>query len=217
MSLRFLPSDLLWPDLSVFVEAIVTKWEYCQPLQGQLAGNAEFHGRWCPCLVSENTSHLYGVARGYSDMLQCDFREQGTPSGGRPTNPTAQDNEYFRRLMIVTFGHAFERIRSDIEATFGKTRNSWPRTLDFAYHIRNGCFHGNAFNITVTVYADTKWRGAEITTAMNGDQVMGKTSGLLGLADVIALMYDIQNEMKTANKWVVLIGDPLRGSPNAHP
>ena len=53
-------------------------------------------------------------------------------------------------LKFVTaslLGGAFERKKSVIETKFGSNTGRWPPELQFFYHIRNGCFHGNTFNI----------------------------------------------------------------------
>jgi hypothetical protein len=99
---------------------------------------------------------------------------------------------YWSQIM---FGHSYESALPAIEGKFGtkdRRKLQWPSTLQFAYHIRNGCFHGNTFDIqnnTMSKKIPTSWRGQNITYADSGKQVLGK---FMSSGDVLILLYDMQ-------------------------
>lgn len=191
MKYIFQPPNTVWPEIILLLEAVVLKWSV--PIQQQLADDWKFYGNYCKCLVAENTGHLHCLTMGREPCI-CIFEERDQPPAPKDEQ---SDNEFFRKMQQVVFGHAFERLKSDINVKWDKLqrekyRSNWPGEVDFCYHIRNGVFHGNKFKITGTIHRDTQWRGAVISEVLNGKQVMGLNNGFLGLADVIALLYDLE-------------------------
>jgi hypothetical protein len=95
----------------------------------------------------------------------------------------------------IMFGHSYEIALPSIESKFGdksKRKLQWPATLQFAYHLRNGCFHGNTFDIlnnAISTQIPTEWRGQKINYSDNGKQVIGT---FIGSGDMLVLLYDIQ-------------------------
>ena len=93
------------------------------------------------------------------------------------------------------FGHSYESALPQIESKFGdksKRKLQWHSTMQFAYHIRNGCFHGNTFDIqtnSISTTMPTIWRGQNITYTDNGIQVIGD---FMGSGDILTLLYDMQ-------------------------
>jgi hypothetical protein len=65
---------------------------------------------------------------------------------------------------------------------------------NFFYHCRNAGAHGGQFNITNPRFP-AKWGNLEITMNMNGSNLFndGSTPGLLGFADPLLLLLDIEN------------------------
>ena len=192
MKYIFHPSSKVWPEIILLLEAVVLKWSV--PIQKQLVGKWKFCGNYCKCLIVENIDHLNCLTMGREPCIRI-FEECDQPAS---PNVEQYDNEFFRKMQQVIFGHAFEKLRSDIDGKWDKLkhedyRSNWPGEVDFCYHIRNGVFHGNKFKITGTIHRDTQWRGAVISEVLKGKQVMGLNDGFLGLADVIALLYDLEN------------------------
>jgi hypothetical protein len=71
--------------------------------------------------------------------------------------------------------------------------------IQFLRHIRNGCFHGNRFNIEDPAkkgkkWREAKWRGKEITLALNGKRVFRasfeEAELFLNWGDAILLLSD---------------------------
>jgi hypothetical protein len=90
-------------------------------------------------------------------------------------------------------GHLYELARPIMEKKFGKDRKTqWPSELQFAYHIRNGCFHGlSIFNIMQSQKKiPTIWRGSEIKYSYNGKSVL---DDFIWSGDALTLLHDLQN------------------------
>lgn len=72
--------------------------------------------------------------------------------------------------------------------------------VQFLRHVRNGCFHGNRFNIEdpslkKRPWREAKWRGKEITLALNGARLFRESSqegnGFLNWGDPVLLLSDV--------------------------
>lgn len=71
--------------------------------------------------------------------------------------------------------------------------------VQFLRHVRNGCFHGNRFNIAAPppdkAWKSALWRGKEITLAMNGQALfrpsLGETTFFLQWGDAMLLISDV--------------------------
>ena len=114
----------------------------------------------------------------------------------RPQQPSGRrvgTMKLFEFLGQQTLGHSFEMAKSAIETKYGTDRkNNWPSELQFFYHIRNGCFHGNRFNIqnnSISSVIPTIWRGKNIDYSDNNRKVVGV---FLFPGDIVHLLYDIQ-------------------------
>ncbi len=53
--------------------------------------------------------------------------------------------EAWNMISQVCIGSAFERVIRELRSHYGGDPWMWPRELEYFYHVRNGCFHGNAF------------------------------------------------------------------------
>ncbi|MDD4871299.1 MAG: hypothetical protein PHR77_12130 [Kiritimatiellae bacterium] len=192
MKYKFNDKRKLWPEICTLLEAIVTK----RYILGYGLVTDVLRGRYC-CLKIINGSHIFRIiSKNNQKLVDCIFEEQPIPS--KPSFSPSYDNEYFQRLQQIVFGHAFERLLPEIKEKWPSinrpywNREKAPAPIDFCFHIRNGCFHGNKFNIMSEVHGKT-WREATIDKDINGQKVMGLNDGFLGLADVIVLMYDFEN------------------------
>lgn len=57
-------------------------------------------------------------------------------------------NRSLETFSCYLLGGAFENKQKTIKSRYGKNLIDWPLELQFFYHLRNGCFHRNKFNIT---------------------------------------------------------------------
>jgi len=98
---------------------------------------------------------------------------------------------------MAWIGGSYEKSKPIIESKFtGDRKNNWSEILQFFYHIRNGCFHDNKFNIlpnAISTNIPTRWRGQEIDYTDNGKMVAME---YLLIADIVQLLYDVQQELK---------------------
>lgn len=101
-------------------------------------------------------------------------------------------NEYWLQQMV---GHSYETSLSIIERKYSnkvERKNKWPSELQFFYHLRNGCYHGNNFDIrndNISTVFPPIWRGKEIKYTDNNQKVL---FSFVGQADCITLLHDIQ-------------------------
>jgi hypothetical protein len=113
------------------------------------------------------------------------------PAGSGKSIDTTRLVTYWCQQML---GHSYELAHPLMEKKFGKDRkNQWPSELQFAYHIRNGCFHGNTFDIQNNVISTTIpaiWRGKEIKYSDNGKSVIGD---FIWSGDALVILHDLQN------------------------
>lgn len=106
--------------------------------------------------------------------------------------------EAWNMISQVCIGSAFERVSSRIRSSYGKDRWNWPRELEYFYHVRNGCFHGNAFNpryrkpkkSAIDPSHPPAWRTSILVddASIKGEAVFG---GILASGDVPILLGDI--------------------------
>lgn len=68
----------------------------------------------------------------------------------------------------------------------------------FLRHLRNGCAHGNHFNITLKddPIPIAKWREFEIIKASNGNKAVGWEDGLLSVTECGALLCDVADYLR---------------------
>lgn len=136
---------------------------------------------------------IIGILRRREDILRVHF-EIVEEEAGDPLGQQIKSGHLMWFWCQQMFGHGFETARSHIEAKFGSDRKTtWPPELQVAYHIRNGCFHGNTFDIrpnAISTVVPTVWRSRPITYADNGTTLAG---GFFGPADFITLLADVQN------------------------
>lgn len=99
-------------------------------------------------------------------------------------------------LIQIFLGHCYSLLEDDGRMEQFRTNPE----VQFLKHVRNGCFHGNRFNIVdpVTkgkVWREAKWRGREITLANNGNRVLrdslDEQDYFLNFGDPILLLQDV--------------------------
>jgi hypothetical protein len=105
-------------------------------------------------------------------------------------------------LVLISanlLGGSYEKCKSRIEQKFTTNVSSWPQELQFFRHLRNGCFHGNHFNITkrrgrnaIDKNAPPKWHLYTMSddTTMNGQQAVG---GFFPHNQLVPFLYQIGN------------------------
>lgn len=189
--MRFNQSDTIWAEVTTLIEPVTARWQLDRRLQGMMVPKPVFMGTLCKYLTLDNKSQLDGVLAGYRVMEECSLTETSHCPGGSTDYLLPHDNPYVHRLQQVFMGHSYHKLLPDIEAKWTKDLSKWDDLLNYARHIRNGCFHGNQFHF----FSNPKpviWRGFEISAALEGHAVMGITKGCFGVADIIALLYDLQ-------------------------
>lgn len=92
---------------------------------------------------------LPGKLRRKEDITHLGFQlsdlEAPPPEGDRV--PSGRLMEFWCQQMT---GHAYETLLPVVEMKYGlkhERKEKWPPTFQFFYHVRNGCFHGNRFDI----------------------------------------------------------------------
>ena len=126
----------------------------------------------------------------------------GVRAGQRPADYRVPP-EVWQMITQVCIGSAFERVKSKINARYGRDPWQWPRELEYFLHVRNGCFHGNVFDqrpsgrrtTTINPLQPPRWR----TSVLNDDlSVEGKPvwGGVLGAGDVPILLGDIATRLQ---------------------
>jgi hypothetical protein len=120
--------------------------------------------------------------------FEVDMSDPGQPKGNLVKTSTLM--EFWSQQM---FGHAYESAAEAIQTRFGGDRKTqWPSAFQVAYHVRNGCFHGNRLDIrknAISTSVETKWRGRVVTYDDNGKKVAGE---FFWPGDFITLLYDMQ-------------------------
>ena len=107
----------------------------------------------CPEMcVLENVSQIVRFIRNEVGQLgQLNFRLEPLPTSGLPidtSNILGQlTTPWLTELSCYLVGGAFERYRDYFEFRYGKNKLIWNPEMQFFRHLRNGCFHGNTFNI----------------------------------------------------------------------
>lgn len=111
--------------------------------------------------------------------------------------------EAWNMIGQVCVGSAFERVISRIRSRYGRDLWKWPRELDYFYHVRNGCFHGNVFNLrpqkprktVINPLCPPSWRTSVLVddASVQGKVVFG---GMLTSGDVPILLRDVARRLQ---------------------
>ena len=154
-----------------------------------------FRGNIVPQVTYREIPILKYIAEGMP-INELGFTLETTP----PPPPPAASGKSVDTVRLTTYwcqqmvGHSYELAYPIIEKQFGNDRKiQWPSELQFIYHIRNGCYHGNTFNIqnnAISTNQKTIWRGADIKYIHNGKLVVGD---FVLPADLLVLLHDLQN------------------------
>ena len=119
------------------------------------------------------------------------------PQEGRTVRTGGDPSRRFEMLTAYVVAGAFERSRSDIGSRYGTDPSLWPAELQFFRHLRNGCFHGNHFNIVpfrgrpqIDSANPPRWHTflMHSDASMNGKKVVG---GFFHMHQVIPFLDDI--------------------------
>ncbi len=195
--LEFQPDHVFWPEVSSLVIGTFMFWEHHRHWGRLTVEPVRFLGQHCECLRLHQVSQIMGVTQGLRDLESCRFQPIQKPSPNHMPPLPSQDNQFIRHLQQIAIGSAFEKCMPSIRARWGAGRKNhklWPTALLLAYHIRNGCFHGNTFTFQEPTFP-VPWNGLVLVRADQGSQVMGLGNGKLGLADVIALLHEMAQKI----------------------
>lgn len=192
--IEFSEGDLFFhPVLTFFKSYVAYHMQYTQQKHDTISGR--FRGNVIPQITYENdpiSGKMRRQERITDIRYNISFADPG-PFVGSRIKSASQMESWLKQM----FGDSYERARPIIESKFGKDRKStWPSIMQFAYHIRNGCFHGNRFNLqpnSISIDIPTMWRDCQIDYSANGKTV---AIGFFLPADFITLLYDMQGSLK---------------------
>jgi hypothetical protein len=189
----FKEGELFWDEVRTLTEGVLLKSRHWRSVTGRLEEYPIcFNGTYCRGLILADGKRWneYIRIRFSPGPNVCRFDETQDVNG-------QNDLPFVTFLEQVTLGHAVERVLPVIKKRFGKKpkNGSWPLLLEFAWHIRNGVFHNNMFDLWDTPSADCTWQGFTIAKQLNGNPVVGQQDGGFGVADVIALLFDLRKEL----------------------
>ena len=153
--IEFNKNDLFFePILCFYVSWMAFPFLYSPKTIPQNA-NVIIGGSWRGKIISQlkyEDKTVYSNLRNLKPITKMTF----FPDNTTPVEPTGQslgDSYLVEFWAQQMFGYAFEIANPLIKQKFGKDRkNNWSESIQFAYHIRNGCYHGNKFNIQKTPY-----------------------------------------------------------------
>jgi len=165
------------------------------PVDANIVIRGGWRGKIIPQLKYEDRN-IYKNLQNLKPITKIKFFTDNTPAADS-TGKSLNDAYLIEFLAQQMFGHAFEIATPQIKQKFGNNRKKeWPATIQFAYHIRNGCYHGNKFNIlknSLSESISTEWENKSIQYSDNGKKV---SQGFMWPADFICLLYDLQNILK---------------------
>ncbi len=126
-------------------------------------------------------------------------------SGQRPPDYRVPPDAW-HLIAQVCIGSAFERVKRAIRLQYGRDVWKWPRELEYFPHVRNGCFHGNAFDLrpwgsrktTINPSSPPCWRTSVL---LDDPSVQSKTvlGGVLQSGDIPILLGDIAKRLQEDN------------------
>ena len=100
-------------------------------------------------------------------------------------------------IAQVCIGSAYERVKGVFRLHYGRDVWKWPRDLEYFHHVRNGCFHGNTFDLR-------PWRSRD--TAINpSDPPCWRTSVLVDDLSVQSKL--VLGEVLHSGDIPILLGD----------
>jgi len=121
------------------------------PVDANIVIRGGWRGKIIPQLKYEDRN-IYKNLQNLKPITKIKFFTDNTPAADS-TGKSLNDAYLIEFLAQQMFGHAFEIATPQIKQKFGNNRKKeWPATIQFAYHIRNGCYHGNKFNILKNSY-----------------------------------------------------------------
>ncbi|HLE61948.1 MAG TPA: hypothetical protein VI750_02350 [Pyrinomonadaceae bacterium] len=162
----------------------------------------------CPdACILKNVSHVVAYIRNQTGNHPAPlaFSLQPLPGHSLPPPETtvfgAMITPWISDLSCYLVGGAYERVRDTFERKYGANKQTWAPELQFFRHLRNGCFHGNTFNIEkirrkkklvdqIDPTNPPQWRGYKMPSdnAMNGKKVM---DGFFFLPHLLPFLHDM--------------------------
>lgn len=195
----FTKSHFFWKEIMIFVETCLSRWTTDDSATS--LHDPVIKGIQVASLILCNAGRLFkSIPVGLNYLAVAPKMIEFSIANPKTNDPQAYkidyQDDFFVYFQQIIFGHAFERVRFEAVNKWGERRN-WPDIFQFAYHIRNGCFHGNMFNITTSrMHGTPQWRSVVISMSMHGKKVMGFPDGVIGIADIPMLLYDLWEKVK---------------------
>ena len=92
----------------------------------------------------------------------------------------------------------FERLATQALVAVGAFCKDTAPLTQFVRHIRNGCAHGNRFDIRMKdpIPAVT-WRNHTITRSMNGQKVVGWDDGSIRVTEAGGLLHEVADYLRS--------------------
>jgi hypothetical protein len=155
--------------------------------------------------INEIFDYLTGAGKDKPSKLAYSVEASPTqgalpPASNDPARTAWNGADPAKRFEILTayvIGGAFERRSSAIKAKYGHNPSAWPPAVQFFRHLRNGCFHSNAFNIRphngqpqIDPNHPPKWGSYTMASdsALNGRKAIG---GFFHMHQTIPFLDDI--------------------------
>jgi hypothetical protein len=123
-----------------------------------------------------------------------------SPVPGMTKDTGANVHSTLKFVTANLIGGAFEKVKHRIVSSHTPNSSLWPVELQFFRHLRNGCFHGNQFDIrkkgggrdAIDQDAPPKWHLYTMTddASLNGQQVVG---GFFPNNQVLPFLYRMGN------------------------
>ncbi|MDH5442466.1 MAG: hypothetical protein OEX08_02595 [Candidatus Nomurabacteria bacterium] len=170
--------------------------DYCASLLGWQLVDFEYLKN----KVSKHPSDTVGLGSNSLKTLNDSSREKISfsflKSIGNIINKDLKPNKYLSFLAQMTVGHCWEILSIDYKNKTGNDLRSMQNpVVQFCRHIRNGCFHANKLNITITIKpSGAEWGGIKITNKDNNRQIFANgvknKKIILDYGDVLLLLCD---------------------------
>jgi hypothetical protein len=126
---------------------------------------------------------------GWPQFIECRHMPRGEDSSLFKLSSDEGVN-LISRIVGSSFISYYESQKDAVQSKYGSDTQTWPETLNFARHVRNGFAHGGTFNITNPNVPAVRWRIWTLDPSFNGNQVLFAPKGI-GIGDIVYLLEDV--------------------------
>ncbi len=162
-------------------------------VQSEEVGEGRIRGFVIPQLEFNEPNFLKAI-RNCKSVDSLTFKvldEEPPPQKGQRISDKSINIFWLQQLI----GHSYELVFDEVKKKYGNRKGGgWPPIMEFFYHLRNGCFHGNKFTIDKdSIKPNNKpvWREKEITVHCC-QQVIGH---FFERADCICFLHEVEQEL----------------------